>query len=102
MIKDGLLKWRQIEHHLFAKVSQSICIYQADVDKWDLMMLHWKAWDLGIKSLYYCRSKSIQRASYAGVEGDNTKSWPEKKFNRIKNRLRRMLIMSVKGRKNNG
>ena len=43
-------------------------------------MLHWKAWELGIKSLYYCRSKSIQRASYAGVEADNTKNWPEKKY----------------------
>ncbi|PDH56638.1 MAG: ribonucleotide-diphosphate reductase subunit alpha, partial [alpha proteobacterium MED-G10] len=59
--------------------SQSINLYlSADIDKWDLMMLHWKAWELGIKSLYYCRSKSIQRASYAGVEADNTKNWPEK------------------------
>ena len=41
-------------------------------------MLHWKAWETGVKSLYYCRSKSIQRASYAGVEADNTKAWPEK------------------------
>ena len=41
-------------------------------------MLHWKAWETGVKSLYYCRSKSIQRASYAGVEADNTKEWPEK------------------------
>jgi ribonucleoside-diphosphate reductase alpha chain len=38
----------------------------ADIDKWDLLMLHWKAWELGVKSLYYCRSKSIQRAEYAG------------------------------------
>ena len=59
--------------------SQSINLYlSADIDKWDLMMLHWKAWELGIKSLYYCRSKSIQRASYAGVEADNTKQWPQK------------------------
>ena len=59
--------------------SQSINLYlSADIDKWDLMMLHWKAWELGIKSLYYCRSKSIQRASYAGVEADNTKNWPAK------------------------
>jgi ribonucleoside-diphosphate reductase alpha chain len=59
--------------------SQSINLYlSADIDKWDLMMLHWKAWELGVKSLYYCRSKSIQRASYAGVEGDNTSNWPEK------------------------
>ena len=61
--------------------SQSINLYlSADIDKWDLMMLHWKAWELGVKSLYYCRSKSIQRASYAGVEGDNTSQWPSKKI----------------------
>ena len=65
--------------------SQSINLYlSADIDKWDLMMLHWKAWELGIKSLYYCRSKSIQRASYAGVEGDNTSQWPAKKINEEK------------------
>ena len=58
---------------------QSINLFlSSDIDKWDLMMLHWKAWETGVKSLYYCRSKSIQRASYAGVEADNTKSWPEK------------------------
>ena len=45
----------------------------ADVDKWDLLMLHFRAWELGIKSLYYLRSKSIQRAGFAGgVEADNT------------------------------
>jgi ribonucleoside-diphosphate reductase alpha chain len=45
----------------------------ADIEKWDLLMLHFRAWELGIKSLYYCRSKSIQRAGFAGgVEADNT------------------------------
>jgi len=45
----------------------------ADVDKWDLLMLHYRAWELGIKSLYYLRSKSVQRAAFAGgVEADNT------------------------------
>jgi len=39
-----------------------------DVDKWDLHMLHWQAWELGCKSLYYLRSKSVQRASHAGGE----------------------------------
>ena len=29
-------------------------------------MLHWTAWERGIKSLYYCRSKSISRAGFAG------------------------------------
>ena len=62
--------------------SQSINLYlSSDIDKWDLMMLHWKAWESGVKSLYYCRSKSIQRASYAGVEADNTKDWPQKSLN---------------------
>ena len=45
----------------------------ADIEKWDLLMLHFRAWEMGIKSLYYCRSTSIQRASFAGgVEADNT------------------------------
>ena len=47
--------------------SQSINIYlPADIDKWDLHMLHWTAWRRGIKSLYYCRSKSLSRAAFAG------------------------------------
>jgi ribonucleoside-diphosphate reductase alpha chain len=47
--------------------SQSINIFlPGDVDKWDLHMLHWQAWERGCKSLYYLRSKSVQRASHAG------------------------------------
>src|SRR5437899_11364476 len=47
--------------------SQSLNLYlDADVEKWDLHMLHWTAWRRGIKSLYYCRSKSVQRAAFAG------------------------------------
>jgi ribonucleoside-diphosphate reductase alpha chain len=50
----------------------------ADVDKWDLLMLHFRAWELGIKSLYYLRSKSVQRAGFAGgVEADNTAEAPK-------------------------
>jgi ribonucleoside-diphosphate reductase alpha chain len=49
----------------------------ADVEKWDLLMLHFRAWELGVKSLYYLRSKSIQRAGFAGgVEADNTTEAP--------------------------
>ena len=49
--------------------SQSINIFlPGDVDKWDLHMLHWTAWERGVKSLYYLRSKSVQRAAYAGNE----------------------------------
>ena len=54
--------------------AQSINLFiPADTDKWDLLMLHFDAWRRGIKSLYYLRSKSIQRAGFAGgVEKDNT------------------------------
>jgi ribonucleoside-diphosphate reductase alpha chain len=54
--------------------AQSLNLFiPADVEKWDLLMLHFRAWELGIKSLYYLRSKSIQRAGFAGaVESDNT------------------------------
>ncbi len=45
--------------------SQSLNLFlPADIDKWDLHMLHWTAWERGIKSLYYCRSKSISRAGF--------------------------------------
>jgi ribonucleoside-diphosphate reductase alpha chain len=49
--------------------SQSVNLFiPGDVDKWDLHMLHWQAWERGMKSLYYLRSKSVQRASHAGAE----------------------------------
>ncbi len=49
--------------------SQSLNLFlPGDVSKWDLHMLHWTAWERGLKSLYYCRSKSVQRASFAGSE----------------------------------
>ncbi len=59
--------------------AQSLNLYiPADVDKWDLMMLHFQAWERGIKSLYYLRSKSVQRAGFAGgVEADNTPEAPK-------------------------
>ena len=58
----------------FIDQAQSLNLYiPADVDKWDLAMLHFQAWEKGIKSLYYLRSKSVQRAGFAGgVEADNT------------------------------
>ena len=43
--------------------SQSLNLFlPADVHKRDLHQLHFQAWKKGLKSLYYCRSKSIQRA----------------------------------------
>ena len=58
--------------------AQSLNLFiPADVEKWDLLMLHYRAWELGIKSLYYLRSMSIQRAGFAGgVEADNTAEAP--------------------------
>jgi ribonucleoside-diphosphate reductase alpha chain len=48
--------------------AQSLNLFlPGDVNKWDLHMLHWSAWEKGVKSLYYCRSKSVQRAAYAGA-----------------------------------
>jgi ribonucleoside-diphosphate reductase alpha chain len=48
---------------------QSLNIFlPGDIDKWDLHMLHWMAWERGVKSLYYCRSKSVQRANFANGE----------------------------------
>jgi ribonucleoside-diphosphate reductase alpha chain len=53
--------------------SQSLNLFlPADIDKWDLHMLHWSAWERGLKSLYYCRSKSIQRAGFAGSEREKS------------------------------
>jgi len=59
--------------------AQSLNLFiPADVEKWDLLMLHFRAWELGIKSLYYLRSKSVQRAGFAGgVEADNTLEKPQ-------------------------
>jgi ribonucleoside-diphosphate reductase alpha chain len=43
--------------------AQSINIFlPADVHKKELHNIHFQAWKKGLKSLYYCRSKSIQRA----------------------------------------
>jgi ribonucleoside-diphosphate reductase alpha chain len=64
---------------------QSLNLYlRSDIHKWDLLMLHWTAWERGVKSLYYCRSKSVQRAGFAGVEADNTRAWPQKPLDSIK------------------
>ena len=43
--------------------AQSINLFlAADVHKKELHKIHFDAWKKGLKSLYYCRSKSIQRA----------------------------------------
>jgi len=43
--------------------SQSLNLFlPADIHKRDLHGIHFSAWKKGLKSLYYCRSKSVQRA----------------------------------------
>ena len=57
--------------------AQSINIFiPADIHKKDLHDLHFQAWKKGLKSLYYCRSKSIQRAENVnkGTSTDVTKN----------------------------
>ena len=47
----------------FVCQAQSLNVFlPADVHKRDLHQIHWEAWKKGVKSLYYCRSKSIARA----------------------------------------
>jgi ribonucleoside-diphosphate reductase alpha chain len=48
---------------------QSVNIFlPGTVDKWDLHMLHFTAWERGAKSLYYLRSRSTKRAAHAGSD----------------------------------
>ena len=57
--------------------AQSINIFlPADVHKKELHQIHFQAWKKGLKSLYYCRSKSIQRAENIndGPSADITKN----------------------------
>ncbi len=43
--------------------AQSLNVFiPADIHKKDLHMLHFTGWQKGLKSFYYCRSKSLQRA----------------------------------------
>ncbi|NKD44342.1 ribonucleoside-diphosphate reductase subunit alpha [Haematospirillum jordaniae] len=68
--------------------AQSLNIFlPADVHKRDLHQIHMLAWKKGVKSLYYCRSKSLQRAEVVSardrvasntlpVEQDNAGSIP--------------------------
>jgi len=62
--------------------AQSINIFlPADVHKKELHQIHFQAWKKGLKSLYYCRSKSIQRA-----ENINSGSSTDVEMNVYKNK----------------
>jgi ribonucleoside-diphosphate reductase alpha chain len=62
--------------------AQSINVFvSADIHKKELHDIHFQAWKKGLKSLYYCRSKSIQRAEdvTAGSSTDVEKNVYNKK-----------------------
>ncbi|MDD9904111.1 MAG: ribonucleoside-diphosphate reductase subunit alpha [Rhodospirillaceae bacterium] len=50
--------------------SQSLNVFlPADIHKRDLHQIHYQAWKKGVKSLYYCRSKSLQRSESVASDG---------------------------------
>jgi ribonucleoside-diphosphate reductase alpha chain len=54
--------------------AQSVNIFlPADVHKRDLHQIHYQAWKKGLKSLYYCRSKSIARAEVVATGSTKSK-----------------------------
>lgn len=54
--------------------AQSLNVFiPADIHKKDLHQIHYQAWKKGLKSLYYCRSKSIQRAEVVNNSFAKTK-----------------------------
>ena len=54
--------------------AQSLNVFiPADIHKKDLHQIHYQAWKKGLKSLYYCRSKSIQRAEVVSTSYAKTK-----------------------------
>lgn len=82
--------------------SQSLNLFlPADIHKRELHNLHYKAWKKGIKSLYYCRSRSLQRAE----ADENTVAFgrtPEKESGLMENLkinipLRGKINQTVKG-----
>ena len=64
--------------------AQSINIFiPADIDKKDLNRLHYLAWKKGIKSLCYCRSKSLQRADKVSISDGVEKHQLEMKLSPV-------------------
>ncbi len=66
--------------------AQSLNIFlPADVHKKDLHQIHFQSWKKGLKSLYYCRSKSIQRAeviskSFVAIPAEKNKNEEPKNY----------------------
>ncbi|MCE2991812.1 MAG: ribonucleoside-diphosphate reductase subunit alpha [Candidatus Jidaibacter sp.] len=58
---------------VYVDQAQSVNVFVlADIHKKDLHMLHFMAWKKGVKSLYYCRSKSIQRADKVSTKTEKS------------------------------
>ncbi|WP_417462378.1 ribonucleoside-diphosphate reductase subunit alpha [Kordiimonas sp.] len=58
--------------------AQSVNIFlPANVHKRDLHQIHFQAWKKGLKSLYYCRSKSIKRAEVVATGSHKKREKPE-------------------------
>ena len=69
----------------FVCQAQSLNIFvPGNVHKKTLHAIHWEAWKKGVKTLYYCRSKSIQRAeshrSWQKTKADQPKDAGEPKY----------------------
>jgi ribonucleoside-diphosphate reductase alpha chain len=57
--------------------SQSVNVFlPANVHKRDLHQIHFQAWKRGVKSLYYCRSLSIQRADNVSEKREKAEMGP--------------------------
>jgi ribonucleoside-diphosphate reductase alpha chain len=53
--------------------SQSVNLFlPADIHKRDLHAIHWLGWKKGLKSFYYVRSQSVQRAEHRQTQTDST------------------------------
>lgn len=58
--------------------AQSVNLFlPADIHKRDLHQIHLAAWKQGLKSLYYCRSKSLQRAEVVTVPSQTAQAGPD-------------------------
>ncbi|WP_417458433.1 ribonucleoside-diphosphate reductase subunit alpha [Kordiimonas sp.] len=62
----------------YVSQAQSVNIFlPANVHKRDLHQIHFQAWKKGLKSLYYCRSKSIKRAEVVATGSHKKREKPE-------------------------
>ena len=68
----------------FISQSQSINLFlPADINKTELHKVHYQAWKKGVKSLYYCRSLSLQRPENVNVTLKNNQKSDNNNINVI-------------------